>query len=172
METGNERQDIAEQSQNNIRLIYCGVGFINLRNARVGEQDGVEIRIPESPLFPAHRQGLRSGDVITHYREEGEEHWMPYSDHSDANVIRGPSGTRVELKGYRQGNSAQPFHLSLQRTVIDYTPESALPVRIDARSCSAMSEAPLQDAPQSMLGALTPLPVRMARMASDSKERA
>jgi hypothetical protein len=159
METANEAQADAGQNLGNTRVVYCGIGFTNLRDVRVGGQQGVEIGIPEFPVFPASRQGLRSGDVITHYREEGEEDWKPYDSRSDASVIRGPSGTSVELKGFRQGNSAQPFEMSVQRTVIDYSPESFLPMRLDLHSCSAMSQAPSQDAPLRILGELSPLPV-------------
>ncbi len=63
---------------------------------------------------PADRAGIKAGDYITHINDEPLTN---YSADEAVELMRGPPGTNVKIRVYREGES-EPFDLELTREII------------------------------------------------------
>lgn len=63
---------------------------------------------------PASRAGLKAGDYITHIDDEP---LTEYTSDEAVDLMRGPAGTDVKIRVFREGES-EPFDLELTREVI------------------------------------------------------
>ncbi|MBY0354726.1 MAG: PDZ domain-containing protein [Rickettsiales bacterium] len=137
------------------RQQYCGIGIINTGDLQNLQGAFIDVYAENSP---AARAGLRNGDLITHFRERGEQEWRPYS-RSSTQEVRGAEGSVIELRGFHQNDRARPFHVSVTRRFIDTQPESSVPPLMDMGSCGFISRTLDNAASLADLGSLSPAPV-------------
>lgn len=149
-------QDILEVSG------YCGIGISSTRadladaNAGIHPSDRrkawVVIDLVRSPFdTPAKQAGLEPKDILTHYRYDGQDEWMPITrrtgDEKMKGIIRGEQGSHISLRLIR-ARTGQPYEVTLTRDSIIELPEGrdpTLPFRFipeEDSECRDLSMAP------------------------------
>lgn len=83
--------------------------------AEIGKKDAMIVVVAPLEGMPAQRAGILAKDVIVEVNGESTSGW---SVEQAVSKIRGPRGTKVELKLFREGKSA-PFDVAIIRDKIE-----------------------------------------------------